>query len=183
MEIAGITSASRASLLDSSPRRLDLILRALPQLELEGLIGRMSIRIDTGKRIDAPSQVARALVGIPDVRDTSRLTASSRELLHRIAEAGGVLLVPVLPAGLEPLLARGVVFARRVDDGFELVLPTAFRLQLKSWEGEDPRALRALLAQASFESLSAISSHYLGRPATPPIALRARGGVGDIERP
>ena len=156
---------------ESSPRRLDAILRALPDKELASLIARMGIRVDPGKRIDTPSQAARALVGIPDVRDTSRLSTSSRELLHRIAEAGGALVVPSLPAGLEPLLARGVVFGRRIELGIELVLPTAFLLQLKSWEGEDPRALRALLAQAPFETLSAIASHYLGRPANPPIAL------------
>ncbi len=156
---------------EASPRRLDVILRSLPESELHSLIGRMGIRVDPGKRIDAPSQAARALVGIPDVRDTSRLSASSRELLHRIAEAGGSLQVPSLPVGLEPLLARGVVFGRKVEHGIELVLPTAFLLQLKSWEGEDPRALRALLAQAPFETLSAVASHYLGRPANPPIAL------------
>jgi hypothetical protein len=157
--------------LEASPRRLDVILRALPESELNSLIGRMGIRVDAGKRIDPPAQAARALVGIPDVRDTSRLSASSRELLHRIAEAGGMLLVPSLPAGLEPLLARGVVFGRKADHGIELVLPTAFLLQLKSWEGEDPRCLRALLAQAPFETLSAVASHYLGRPANPPIAI------------
>jgi len=154
-----------------SPRRLDHILRALPDTELAALIRRLGIRIDTQKRIDAPSQVARALVGIPDVRDPSRLQASSRELLHRIAEAGGALVVPTLPAGLEPLVARGVVYARKIDEGIELVLPTAFLVQLKSWESEDPRALRALLSQASFETVSAVAAHYLGRPATPPIAL------------
>ena len=145
----------------------------------------MGIQIDPGKRIDTPSQVARALVGIPDVRDPARLAASSRELLHRIAEAGGSLVVPSLPAGLEPLLGRGVVFARKVDQGIELVLPTAFLLQLKSWEGEDPRALRALLAQAPFETLQAISSHYLGRPANPPIALSLESaweGLSDVAR-
>ncbi|MFO0756174.1 MAG: hypothetical protein U0359_06765 [Byssovorax sp.] len=156
---------------DRSPRRLDAVLRALPESELSSLISRMGIRIDPGKRIDTPSQVARALVGLPDVRDTSRLTASSRELLHRIAEAGGTLFVPSRPAGLEPLLHRGVVFGSKVDQGIELVLPTAFLIQLKSWEGEDPRCLRALLAQAPFETMSAIASHYLERPATPPIAL------------
>lgn len=156
---------------DAFPQRLDAILRALPESELAALIHRMGIRVDPSKRIDTPSQVARALVGIPDVRDTSRLSAGSRELLHRIAEAGGTLVVPTLPAGLEPLLARGVVFGRRIDQGIELVLPIAFLLQLKSWEGEDPRALRALLAQAPFETLSAVASHYLGRPANPPIAL------------
>ncbi|HVY45272.1 MAG TPA: hypothetical protein VHB21_05305, partial [Minicystis sp.] len=156
---------------DASPRRLDAILRALPESELSNLISRMGIRIDPAKRIDTPSQVARALVGNPDIRDVSRLSAPSRELLHRIAEAGGLLTVPSLPAGLEPLVARGVVFGRRGAHGFELVLPTAYLLQLKSWESEDPRALRALLAQAPFETLSAIAAHYLGRPATPPIAL------------
>jgi hypothetical protein len=160
---------------DAFPRRLDAILRALPASELSSLIGRMGIRVDPTKRIDTPSQAARALVGNPDVRDTSRMSAASRELLHRIAEAGGTLVVPTLPAGLEPLLARGVVFGRRLDHGIELVLPIAFLLQLKSWEGEDPRALRALLAQAPFETLSAIASHYLGRPANPPIALSLEG--------
>lgn len=154
-----------------SSRRLDIILRSLPETELHSLIARMGIRVDPGKRIDAAAQAARALQGNPDVRDTSRLSTASRELLHRIAEAGGALVVPSLPAGLEPLIARGVVFGRKVDQGFDLVLPTAYLLQLKSWEGEDPRAIRALLAQASFEPLSAIASHYLGRPANPPIAL------------
>ena len=156
---------------EDSPRRLDEILRALPDSELKGLITRMGIRIDAAKRIDTPSQVARALVGLPDVRDPSRLPNASRELLHRIAEAGGVLVVPSLPAGLEPLIARGVVYARKLDKGIELVLPNAFLVQLKSWESEDPRSLRALVAQSSFETMSAIASHYLGRPATPPIAL------------
>lgn len=174
---------------DTSPRRLDEILRALPETELRSLISRMGIRIDPAKRIDGPSQVARSLVGIPDVRDPSRLSTASRELLHRIAEAGGSLIVTSLPAGLEPLVGRGVVFARKVDRAhvtaspglpgtpnpsgmsIELVLPTAFLVQLKSWESEDPRAIRALIAQAPFETISAVAAHYLGRPATPPIAL------------
>ncbi|MEO6573036.1 MAG: hypothetical protein ABIP89_04300, partial [Polyangiaceae bacterium] len=46
-----------------------------------------------------------------------------------------------------------------------------FLVQLRTWEGEDPSGLRALLAQASFETMSAIAAHYLGKPATPPIAL------------
>lgn len=170
---------------DDSPRRLDEILRALPDSELKGLITRMGIRIDTAKRIDTPSQVARALVGLPDVRDPSRLPNASRELLHRIAEASGVLVVPSLPAGLEPLIARGVVYARKLDKGIELMLPIAFLVQLKSWESEDPRSMRALIAQSSFETMSAIASHYLGRPATPPIALSLENAwetVNDPER-
>jgi hypothetical protein len=154
-----------------SLRRLTDILQALPPTELESLISRMGIRIDASKRIDPPAQVARALVALPDIRDPGRLPAASRELLYRIAEAGGVLHVPSLPAGLETLVHRGMVFGRKGGKGFELVLPTAFLLQLKSWEGEDPRTIRALVAQAPLETVSAIASHYLGRPATPPIAL------------
>lgn len=44
-------------------------------------------------------------------------------------------------------------------------------VQLRAWEGDDPRGARALLAQASPEVASSIASHYLGRPATPPLAL------------
>ena len=76
------------------------------------------------------------------------------------------------------LLARGVVYARKGGSGIELVLPIAFLVQLKSWESEDPRSLRALIAQSSFETMSAIASHYLGRPATPPIALSLEGAYG-----
>jgi hypothetical protein len=64
------------------------------------------------------------------------------------------------------------MFARApATDGIELILPAAFLVQLKTWEGEDPRGLRALLSQAPFETMSAIAANYLGRPATPPIAL------------
>src|SRR5262245_44870899 len=169
-----------------SPRKLVDILRALPSGELDSLIARLGISIIAAKRIDTPSQVARALVALPEVRDTTRLPDASAELLHRIAEARGSLLVQSIPMGLEPLAARGIVFARvRAVDAppssqsgknsgpttIELVLPYAYLVQLRSWEGEDPRGIRALLAQAPFETVSAIASHYLGRPATPPIAL------------
>jgi len=152
-------------------RRLDTILRALPERELNALIERMGIRVDGKKRIDTPAQVARALVRLPDVREPGRLPAASAELLRRIAEANGSLVVHALPGGLEVLVRRGVVFAKMVDEAVELCLPTAFLVQMKSWEGEDPRSLRALLAEAPFETASAIASHYLGRPSTPPIAL------------
>lgn len=165
------TEESPEDVSEGPLRRLDHILRALPVSELNALIRRLGIRIDPQKRIDTPSQVARALVGIPDVRDPSRLQPSSRELLYRVAEAGGSLVVPSVPTGLEPLIGRGVLYARKIEAGIELVLPIAFLVQLKSWEGEDPRALRALLSQASFETASAIAAHYLGRPATPPIVL------------
>jgi hypothetical protein len=156
--------------LDSAHRLAD-ILRALPQGELDGIISRLGIRIDPAKRIDVPSQVARALVSLPELRDPSRLHPASVELIHRVAEARGALLVSSVPPSLEPLLARGLMFARADGGSVELILPPAYLVQLKTWEGEDPRSLRALLSQAPFETMSAIAAHYLGRPATPPIAL------------
>ncbi|HEX7666927.1 MAG TPA: hypothetical protein VF407_20500, partial [Polyangiaceae bacterium] len=89
------------------------------------------------------------------------------------AEARGSLIVTSIPPALEPLAARGIMFACATEakGAYELVLPPAFLVQLRSWEGENPRSLRALLSQASFETTSAIAAHYLGRPATPPIAL------------
>ncbi len=170
-------TAARADVCRDTPRsslverRLDSILRALPDKELTGLATRVGIRIDKRKRIDGPAQVARALVRLPDLREPSRLPSASVQLLYRIVEAGGSLLVDGLPAGVEALVRRGLVYARMVAGGIELMVPTAFVLQLPNWEGEDPRTLRALLVEAPFETASAIASHYLQRPSTPPIAL------------
>ena len=155
----------------SGSYRLVDILRALPAGELDALISRLGVRIDAAKRIDASSQVARALVALPDLRDPSRLSPACVELLHRVAEARGALVVATVPPALEPLLARGLMFARASKAGVEVILPTAYLVQLRSWEGEDPRGLRALISQAAFETMSAIASQYLGRPATPPISL------------
>jgi hypothetical protein len=96
-----------------------------------------------------------------------------------------MLLVSSVPPALEPLLARGLMFARATVEGVELILPVAYLVQLKTWEGEDPRSLRALLSQAAFETMSAIAAHYLGRPATPPIALSLEAAwdvVGNPQR-
>ena len=154
-----------------SAYRLVDVLKALPASELDSLVTRLGIKIDPAKRLDPPSQVARLLVTLPETRDPSRLPLASVELLHRVAEARGSLFVTAIPSALEPLLARGLMFARGEKGSVELLLPTAYLIQLRSWEGEDPRGLRALLAQAPFETASAIAAHYLGRPATPPIAL------------
>jgi len=154
------------------PLRLVDILKALPKTELESLVARLGVRIDPAKRLDPPAQIARALVALPELRDPSRLPQPSVELLHRVAEARGMLVVPNLPPALQPLAERGIVFARAEGKNqVELVLPAAYLVQLRAWEGEDPRGIRALLAQAPFETVSAIAGHYLGRPATPPIAL------------
>ncbi|MEM1030769.1 MAG: hypothetical protein AAGN82_10485 [Myxococcota bacterium] len=174
---AGRSSAARVqparatSAPTSADRRLETVLRALPPRELEALIARMKIRVDLKKRIDSPAQVARALVRLPELRDPSRLPSASKELLRRVAEANGTLRVVTLPSGLELLVRRGVLYARADDDGIELVLPTAFLIQMKPWDGEDPRSLRVLLAEAPFETAGAVASHHLGRPSTPPVAL------------
>lgn len=155
-----------------TPIRLVDVLRALPESELNGLIRRLGISIDPQKRLDTPSQVARVLVSQPDVRDPSGLPPASVDLLQRLAENRGRVVATSLPAGLEPLAAKGIVYARMNDDRtIELLLPSAFLVQLRVWEREDPRSLRALLVQASFETCSAIASYYLGRPATPPLPL------------
>lgn len=152
--------------------RLVDILKALPSAELQSLVARLGVRIDHAKRLDPPAQLARALVALPELRDPSRLPQPSVELLHRIAESRGVLVVSAVPPALQPLAERGLVFARAGGKNcVELVLPAAYMVQLRSWEGEDPKGIRALLAQAAFETVSAIAGHYLGRPATPPIAL------------
>jgi hypothetical protein len=147
------------------------VLRQLPDVELSSLILRLKIKVDEAKRIDVPSQVARLLLQLPELRDPSILPGPTRELLYRIAEAGGVLSARSLPAAVEPLVARGVVYVRGRGTGVELLLPIAFLLHLKPWEGEDPRGVRAMLWQAHPDVSSSIASHYLGRPATPPLAL------------
>ncbi|HYQ00112.1 MAG TPA: hypothetical protein VER96_15660 [Polyangiaceae bacterium] len=151
--------------------RLVDVLRQLPERELGSLIARLKIRIDEAKRIDVPSQVARMLLQLPEMRDAGILPGPTRELLYRVAEARGVLFAQTLPPAVEPLVARGIVFIRGRDKGVELLLPIAHMIQLRSWEGEDPRGARALLAQLHPDVASSIASHYLGRPATPPVAL------------
>ena len=155
----------------SRPVRLVDVLRQLPSRELESLIGRLKIRIDEAKRLDVPSQVARLLLQLPELRDPSILPGPTRELLFRIAESGGVLAAKSLPAAVEPLVARGVVFARAQGAAVELLLPIACLLQMKPWEGEDPRGVRAMLWQAHPDVAASVAAHYLGRPATPPLAL------------
>ena len=165
------TSQSRGKPRPQALRLVD-VLRQLPERELESLAHRLKFTVDVGKRIDPPSQVARALLMSPDLRDPSQLPGATRELLYRIAESGGVLEVTGVPPAVEPLVARGIVFVRGVpEEGVELLLPIAYLLQLRTWPGEDPRGMRALVAQCTQEVASSIASHYLGRPATPPVAL------------
>jgi hypothetical protein len=65
--------------------RLVDVLRVLPERELESLIARLKIRTDEAKRIDVPSQVARMLLQLPEIRDTSLLRAAAADRLHAAA--------------------------------------------------------------------------------------------------
>lgn len=147
------------------------VLRALPKKEFQALIRRVDAAVDPAKRIDVPSQVARVLLTTGELRDPSRLGRASADLMISLATAGGRLMVESAPPGLDPLVKKGLVFSRKVKGGLELVFPVAFMLQMKSWDGDDPRSARSLLAQANQEVATAIASHYLGRPVAPPIAL------------
>jgi hypothetical protein len=152
--------------------RLEDVLRQLPERELGSIIERLRINVDGSKRIDIASQVARALLNLPEVRDPGILPTPTRELFYRIAEARGCLVVERLPPPVDPLVLRGIVFVREGEGGnVELLLPIAFMLLTRAWEGEDPRGIRALLAQLNPDVAMSIASHYLGRPGTPPVAL------------
>ena len=166
-----MTESKTKKVAPRSPTRLVDVLRALPARELEALATRIGATLDRAKRIDPPMQIARLLASPGELRDLQRFSSAAVQVIRRIADAGGVLLVEALPQGLDVLVARGIVHARMQDGGYELVLPTALLLQVPPWEGEDPRSLRVLLAQAPSDTLSAIAAHYLGKPALPPLVL------------
>ena len=77
-------------------------------------------------------------MSLPELRDPSRLHPACIELLHRVAEARGRSVVTSLPPALEPLLARGLMFARAAAGGVELILPPAYLVQLKTVGGRGP---------------------------------------------
>lgn len=161
------------SLTDPALEEIGLVevLRALPKREFQALIRRVDAAVDPAKRIDVPSQVARVLLTSGELKEPVRLGRAAADLMTRLAESGGRMKVESAPSGLEPLLKRGLAFSRKTKGGMDVVFPVAFMLQMKAWDGDDPRSARALLAQANQEVATAIASHYLGRPAAPPIAL------------
>ncbi len=176
--MAVVPSANRVAAKSTTPGRLVDVLRALPPSELDALVARLGVRIDPAKRLDGPAQIARALVALPELRDPfasssgERGAAASRRRGAR--PPGGVGAAAGARAAAR---ARAAVRARRgarrpgEARRFELIFPWAYLTQLRSWEGEDPRGMRALLAQAPFETTSAVAAHYVGRQATPPISL------------
>lgn len=163
--------STESSFDDPEPMGLVQALRTLPKKEFSALIRRVDAAVDPAKRIDVPSQVARVLLLAPELREPERLGRAAADLLIRLAEAGGTITVDSPPAGLDPLVKKGLVFVTKAGHGLELVYPIAFMLQMKSWPGEDTRSARALLSQVTAEVATSIASHYLGRTVAPPLAL------------
>jgi hypothetical protein len=177
-----LSAASRPTAPRASVR-LEEILRALPARELEGLAQRLGARVDATKRIDGPAQVARAIVAQSEIREPERLPSACRDLLYRIAGERGTLHVNALPPGVEGLVARGVLFVRRDELGFELIVPGAYLVQIPAQAREDARGVRPLLAQASPDVLSTIAGYYLGRPATPPLPMALEAAWEALSEP
>ncbi|MCH2110693.1 MAG: hypothetical protein MK135_15330, partial [Polyangiaceae bacterium] len=93
---------STSALNDSSAMGLVEVLRALPRKEFQSLIKRVDAAVDPAKRIDVASQVARVLLQSSDLKEPGRLGQVAADLLYRLAEAGGRMVVPSPPSGLKP---------------------------------------------------------------------------------
>jgi hypothetical protein len=150
---------------------LEQRVRMLTAAQRAQLTERISARIDPAMRIDAALQLARAIVNLPEARDSELLPAQARAVLRAVASAGGSLLVSEPPAPARELMERGLLFTSLTERGTQLILPAALLLQLRPWENEDPCSVRVLLWHTGEEAKLAIASYYLGRSATRPLAL------------
>ncbi len=171
---------------EATPRRpigLIEVLDMLPETELKVLAERVGVRLDPRKRITLATQLARGLVALPVARDPSRLNPPQAELVRRVAEAGGALLVPELPVAARSLIACGLLFARPVAGQIELLVPIAYLVQMERWQGEHARGVRALLSQTAPEVAAAIASHYLGKSATHPTCLALEPAFRALRNP
>ncbi len=153
------------------PLRLIDALKALPPRTFDALVKSARVKIDSNKRIDAPSQVARAIVTQSLAKDASSLGAAANELLCRVAASGGLLVTAELAAHSEGLVESGLLFVQPIEGCYELWIPSPILLQLKPWLGEDLHGMRALFARTTQEAIAAIASHYLGHTAQAPYAL------------
>src|SRR5690349_1733357 len=96
--------------------------RALSPARQRTVIERVGARIDPAMRIDATVQLARAIVNLPEARDSELLGAEARAVLRAVASAGGVLEVDELPAAAGELTARGLLFESKCASGVRLCL-------------------------------------------------------------
>lgn len=149
----------------------------MSEAEQTSLIQRHRFDIDPAKRVDVPTQIARALAYRGELRDPTRLDAPARALLERLVLADGILLAGEstvasdggsLPSGADELLAADLVF---LAAGSQLFMPVAYLLQVPAVQGEERFSLRALFAQMDDDARSSIASHYLDRRAVGPAVL------------
>jgi hypothetical protein len=162
---------SSPTLCGPPPPSLSSILDALGDAELERLVARYKLKIDPAKRVSPRQQLARFLVTLPELRAPAQLGPASVSLLHRIADAFGVLGVAALATEAQELCDRALIFLRGDGPNQQLLMPAAYFIQLPPWASEHPCGLRALLANTSAEVQLAVASHYLGHRAIAPLAL------------
>ncbi|HTM46322.1 MAG TPA: hypothetical protein VL137_15285, partial [Polyangiaceae bacterium] len=172
----GQVTASGALTPSAQPQRawpLVQLLSAITPGRREELISWLRVRVDPAKRIDATLQLARAIIASPQARDSALLSSESRQLLQRVAQGGGQLWVEKIPNGAEELMDLGLLFATALAEvgGTALQMPIGVLLQLRSYDGEDPRGIRALLLATNDEVRAAVATHYAGHAATRPLAL------------
>lgn len=175
---ASDASAKAPSLLAAVVGRscvADRLAESLSELD-EHTLGSISrsigLRIDPAMRLAPALQVARAVTLLPEARDSDLLPPEVRRLVQALAQTRGRQHVAEVSSAARWLAERGLLFVRRAASGGALLsLPAAVRLQLKPWEGEDPRSARVLLWHANEDVKATIASHYQGRPATRPVSL------------
>jgi hypothetical protein len=166
--------------------RLQDCLENLSPGERAELRARRGIVVDPNKRIDEIEQMARALVAETDLRK-SRFPSEVRALMHRLANANGVLSDGANDPGAAALLDLGIAFRLRDSSGKgasgrsgkrmalgALVMPSAFVVQVPPADGDDPRSLRVLLGRAEHEIIALMLQTIIGKPlpVTGPLALQ-----------
>src|SRR5262249_1023358 len=153
-------------------------LRALAPTGLTRIAKVFRIEVDPEKRIDAAAQVARALAVRPELTEVHGVDARSTALLRQLALANGILAGLASTATIEKLLQRALVF--RDARTASLILPAAYVLQLHTWDGEEPRGVRAILARADRQALLPLAQYYLGRPPVGPAVLALETAFGAL---
>jgi hypothetical protein len=178
--------------------RLQTALELLSATDRESLRNRRGIRIDPKKRLDEIEQTARALVAETDLRH-SKFPADVRQLLQRLAVAGGALpggandpgarllcdlgiafqpSAPPAPAvkgkGVRAAAAAAAAASSSRVAATTLVLPSAFLVQVPVGEGEDPQSLRACFSMIDPEIVGPMVTQVLGKPlgVSGPMALQ-----------
>jgi hypothetical protein len=170
--------------------RLQTCLEMLAPADREMLRNRRSIRLDPKKRLDEIEQTARCLVAETDLRH-SKFPADVRQLLQRLAVAGGVLPGGANDPGARLLCDLGIAFpstppappkargarptaAPPRPPPTTLVLPAAFLVQVPAGEGEDPNSIRACFSMIDPEIIGPMAAQVLGKPlgVSGPMALQ-----------